>query len=376
MIRALLVLCLMFPVQSAAQTDAALQARLAVEALDIASQKLAQADSARDRVRALTETIQAYEAGLGAMRSGMRLIAVQETQLSQQLVIRNDEIATLLIVLQNIGPGATPDAFLHPAGPAGTARAGLLLAEMAPLLNERAASLRRELEDVQMLRALQTEAADRLEAGLQDVQAARTALNQAMAERTELPLQFTNDPVRMAILLASTDTLDGFAAALDEMVLDPSVLPRLTLNEQKGALSLPVQGVVLRAAGEVDAAGVSRPGLLIATRPRAIVTSPAAATIRYTGPLLDLGEVVILEPQGGTLFVLAGLDVVYAQAGEVIDAGAPLGLMGSKEAINGSDLSTDGDDTGTGRTETLYMEVRQNDIPEDPEDWFRTDKDG
>ena len=50
--------------------------------------------------------------------------------------------------------------------------------------------------------------------------------------------------------------------------------------------------------------------------------------------------------------------------------------MGSKEAINGSDLSTDGDDTGTGLTETLYMEVRQNDIPEDPEDWFRTDKDG
>jgi septal ring factor EnvC (AmiA/AmiB activator) len=250
------------------------------------------------------------------------------------------------------------------------------LAEIAPLLNERAASLRRELEDVQMLRALQTEAADRLEAGLQDVQAARTALNQAMAERTELPLQFTNDPVRMAILLASTDTLDGFARALDEMVLDPSVLPRLTLNEQKGALPLPVQGVVLRAAGEVDAAGVSRPGLLIATRPRAIVTSPAAATIRYTGPLLDLGEVVILEPQGGTLFVLAGLDVVYAQAGEVIEAGAPLGLMGSKEAINGSDLSTDGDDTGTGLTETLYMEVRQNDIPEDPEDWFRTDKDG
>ena len=41
-------------------------------------------------------------------------------------------------------------------------------------------------------------------------------------------------------------------------------------------------------------------------------------TIRYRGPLLDLGNVVILEPQPDTLFILSGLAEVYGTAGQVI----------------------------------------------------------
>ena len=182
--------------------------------------------------------------------------------------------------------------------------------------------------------------------------------------------------MREAILIASTDTLADFAKGLDRVPSAYSDDIAMSLEGQKGALELPVQGIILRFAGEADAAGVSRPGIILATRPRSIVTSPAAATIRYTGPLLDLGQVIILEPQTDVLFVLAGLDTVYGTAGEVIDAGAPLGLMGDAEAETGLDLSTDGDDTGVGRSETLYMEVRRNNLPEDPSLWFRMDKDG
>jgi septal ring factor EnvC (AmiA/AmiB activator) len=252
----------------------------------------------------------------------------------------------------------------------------MLLADITPALNAKAAAVRQDLEDVQVLRDLQTDAAARLQLGLQQVQEARTALNTAIANRTELPSRFTNDPVRTAILIASSETLDGFASGLSRLVVDETDAPDLSLNDRKGAMSLPVQAVVLRRPGEADAAGVKRPGLILATRPLAIVTSPSAATIRYTGPLLDLGQVVILEPQADTLFIFAGLDVVYGEAGQVIDEGEPLGLMGAKEATNGSELSTDGEATGADRTETLYIEVRQDNTPQDPTEWFRTDKDG
>ncbi|MEZ5674302.1 MAG: hypothetical protein R3D81_03325 [Thalassovita sp.] len=46
-------------------------------------------------------------------------------------------------------------------------------------------------------------------------------------------------------------------------------------------------------ADESDAAGIARPGVVLATRPRALVTTPTAATIRYLGPLLDYGNVMI-----------------------------------------------------------------------------------
>ena len=78
----------------------------------------------------------------------------------------------LLAVLQSIGT-ENPTAFLHPDGPTGTARAGLLLAELTPALNKRAEQLRRDLEDVQTLRTLQTDAEARLRTSLTAVQAAR-----------------------------------------------------------------------------------------------------------------------------------------------------------------------------------------------------------
>ncbi|MGJ8626912.1 MAG: murein hydrolase activator EnvC family protein [Sulfitobacter sp.] len=376
MIRAVLILLLIWPLAALAQSEAATQARAAAAELETASGLLDKADGARNRVKALTETIQAFEKGLGAMRAGLRQVAINEAQLSQKLQARDGEVAQLLGVLQNIGGTPSPVAFLHPDGPTGTARAGMLLAELTPALNTRADALRRDLEDVQTLRALQVDAADRLQKGLTEVQAARTALNQAMANRTDLPMRFTEDPVRTAILIASTETLDGFASGLSEVITDEVEPAPINLDGKIGDLALPVQGLILRSAGEADAAGIKRPGIIVATRPRAIVISPTAATIRYTGPLLDLGDVIILEPQADTLFVLAGLDVVYGQAGQVIAGGTPIGLMGGQSDENNTTLSPDREGTGTDRTETLYIEVRQDNTPQDPSDWFRTDKDG
>jgi septal ring factor EnvC (AmiA/AmiB activator) len=360
---------------AAAQSDAAAQARAAVGMLEDAALQLDAADGARDRVRALTGTIQAFETGLAAMRTGLRQAAIREEQLSARLEARDGEVGQLLAVLQSIGQ-TNPTVLLHPDGPTGTARAGLLLAELTPALNQRADQLRRDLEDVQTLRTLQTDAEERLRASLTAVQEARAALNQAIAERTNLPMRFTEDPVSTAILIASTETLDGFASGLSQIVTNENINVEAPVNieGQIGVLPLPVQSLVLRGMNEADAAGVKRPGLLLATRPRAIVTSPTAATIRYQGPLLNFGNVMILEPRAETLFVLAGLETVYGEIGQVIAAGSPIGLMGGAET--GGELSTDGDGTGTARSETLYIEVRQDNVPQDPASWFRTDRNG
>ncbi|MAM25605.1 MAG: peptidase M23 [Rhodobacteraceae bacterium] len=375
MMRALIIGLMLWPALLWAEQDAARQARAAADQLEAASALLDAAEGAGDRVAALTETIQAYEKGLAAMRASLRQAAINESQLQARLQARDGEVAQLLSVLQSIGGDPSPVVLLHPDGPMGTARAGMLLAELSPALNARAEALRRDLDSVKMLRRLQTDAAGRLQEGLAEVQAARTTLNQAMANRTELPKRFTEDPVRTAILIASTETLEGFASGLSEIATEEIEPAPVNLDGKVGDLALPVQGLVLRGANEPDAAGVSRPGIILATRPRAIVTTPAAATIRYVGPLLDLGNVVILEPQVDTLFVLAGLDVVYGEAGQVIAGGTPIGLMGAPQGAVPGALSTLSDGTGTDRSETLYIEVRQNNIPQDPQDWFRTDKD-
>ncbi|MGP6088465.1 murein hydrolase activator EnvC family protein [Antarctobacter jejuensis] len=351
--------------------DAGEQARAAAEALEAASVLLGTAEEAQDRVAALTDTVRAYEDGLAAMREGLRAAAIRETELSRKLAAQEAEVASLLGALMAVGDRAAPQTLFHPEGPLGAARSGMLVAAVTPGLAAKASALRSDLEEVSALRALQQSAADTLQEGLTDAQKARTALSQAIADRTDLPRRFKDDPIRTAILISATETLQGFASGLAQIAEEDQGPPLPPVMDLKGTLPLPVRGVVLHEAGDRDAAGVSRPGVVIATRPGALVTTPTAATIRYNGPLLDYGFVTILEPQADVMFVLAGLDVVYGEIGQVLPAGSPVGLMGGSIDNN---VSPSGDGTGAGRTETLYIEVREGDVPEDPLRWFATDK--
>lgn len=374
LIAALLCACLSTGAALAQDSSAADAARAAADRLAAAGIQLDEAEGARDRVKALTETVQAFENGLEAMRDGLRRAAIREEVLSRELQSREDEISKLLGVLQSMGSAPSPVLLLHPSGPVGTARSGMILAEVTPALNIRVTELRDKLQEVSVLRALQQSAADKLQKGLDGAQEARTTLSKAIADRTDLPQRFTADPVKTALLIASTETLEGFASGLSQIATDETASTLPDILDRKGALSLPVKGRILRRAGEADAAGITRPGIVMATRPRAMVLTPTAATLRYTGPLLDYGNVTILEPQAGILLVFAGLDVVYGHAGQVLSAGSPVGLMGGNDPDPGALLPRDGQETATGQTETLYIEVRQDNTSVDPAEWFKTDE--
>jgi septal ring factor EnvC (AmiA/AmiB activator) len=178
-------------------------------------------------------------------------------------------------------------------------------------------------------------------------------------------LRLTEDPQALRDLLQSADTLGAFASGL---ALDPAATSGFAAA--KGQHEFPVLGTVLLRPDEVDARGVSRPGLTLATRPAALVTAPWPATIRYRGPLLDYGNVMIIEPGDGYLLVIAGLSDVFGEVGEVIAKGAALGLMGGS-ITDRADLLAPAVQGGASReTETLYMELRDGTKAIDPTDWF------
>lgn len=358
-----------------AENAPAAEARAAAILLEDATRSLDQADGARNRVKALTQTVRAYEAGLRAMREGLRRAAIHEQALAGELDASKKEIAQLLGVLQSMGNAPTPVLLLHPSGPVGTARSGMILAEVTPALNDRADNLARKLSEIAVLRALQQSAANKLQDGLVGVQDARTALSQAIADRKQLPRRFTEDPVKTALLIASTESLEGFASGLSQIAIGEVTSELPGIEDRQGELPLPVGGRILRHAGEADAAGITRPGIVMATPPRALVTTPAAATIRYHGKLLDYGNVMILEPQSGLLLVLAGLDVVYGEIGQVLPGGSPVGLMGGVNPDDDGIVPAELQESATDWSETLYIEVRQDNTPVDPELWFETNKD-
>lgn len=361
-------LCLMLVAGAAPAATVAEQAQAAAASLQAAVASLGKANQARDRVQALTKTISAYEEGLTALRESLRQVSIRETTLVLQFDAKRDRVAQLVGVLSRMEADPAPLLLLHPSGPLGTVRSGMMIADVTPALQAEAEAMRAELQEVRDLRALQVSAGQTLTEGLRVAQEARTELSKAISDRTNLPKRFTEDPEVLKGLLESADTLDAFAngLALNEVEAEGMA----DFGFAHGKLPLPVLGTVLRRPNEADGAGVRRPGMVLATRAQALVTAPWSGTLRYRGPLLNFGNVIILEPGAGYLLVLAGMETVYGEVGEVVAAGAPLGLMGGGTPGMEEFLVSAQDGGGARDTETLYVELRQGSIATDPMPWF------
>lgn len=370
-LKILVLLALSAP--AAAQVDPSHAAKRAAQQISSATIALDEAQSASNRVEALTNAVQAFEAGLEAMREGLRRATIRERSISLEFEARREEVAQLIGVLQSMESSPTPLLLLHPSGPLGTARSGMILSDVTPSIHARAEELRSRLQEVALLRSLQESAVQSLQEGLFGAQNARTELSLAISDRTDLPRRFVEDPERLQSLLEGSETLEAFATGLvQEKEAAPLVI--MDFEATKGNLDLPVLGRLLRGFNEVDASGIKRPGLLIGASPLSVVTSPAPATIRYRGPLLDYGNVIILEPQAGYLLVFAGLSEVYGDVGQVLLTGSPVGLMGGKAPEAEEFLQKTRNGSGTSRSETLYIELRQGKSPIDPAPWFAVTK--
>jgi murein hydrolase activator len=363
MIRAILLACL---AACPAAADPVTEAQVAAEELRQAGLAFAGADRAPDRVAALTDTVRAYERGLTVLRDALRDAALRERAIRDRFDAESASLAQLLGTLETMSRSPEATVLLHPAGALGTARASILMAEAAPVLAAEAARLRTELEELQVLVLLRQTSLETLEEGLAAAQAARVALGQAAADRA--PTASATEEAIVLALLNGADTLDAFASSLT--TAEAGEVGADEFSAARGRLPLPVDGVLLSGYGARDAAGVARPGLLVAAAPRALVTAPWPGSVRYAGPLLDYGNVIILEPEAGYLLVLAGLGDVFVTTGKVVRQDDPLGLMSGQDEAAQGNLIAAADAGSRSRPETLYIELRASGGTEDPAPWF------
>ncbi|SDD25253.1 Septal ring factor EnvC, activator of murein hydrolases AmiA and AmiB [Paracoccus isoporae] len=367
------LLCAALATPVAAQENAGEDAARAAFALREATGRLEEALTKDDQVTALTEMIDAYETGLASLRAGLRQAGIREQEIRAKWEARRDQLSSIIGVMMSMETSPETLMLLHPAGPEATARSGMILSSVVPGLREQADALKANLDDIAEVRVLQEDAANTLAEGLGRVQEARRLLASAVTDRSTMPKRFAENPEELQALEKSAATLDAFAEGIADMESDVGP-PLADFDGAQGSLPLPVQGKVLRRYGEADAAGIERPGLVIATAPASLVTAPWPATIRYRGPLLDYGNVTILEPAKDYLLILAGMAQVFGEVGDVLAAGEPVGLMGGTEppaqefgiefVVN---AATGGD---ADRTETLYLELRRDKETLDPAEWF------
>lgn len=348
-----------------AAADPAETIRTAAERVRAAEAGLAAGAAEPVDLARFADAVSAYEAAVAALAGGVAEADGRTLALRDGFAARRTELMRLVATLQAISRTPVPGRGVHPDGPLGAARAATMMERLEPALRREAAALAGEVKALRAAEAVEAEGAGALAAARTRLAAARSGLAAAMAAAGP-PDTGPADPA-LTMMARDSESLTALAAALARIgdAPQPPAGP-------VGPLLWPVAGTVSQKFGEPDAAGVRRPGIVVATPDLAIVKAPADAVVRYAGPFLEYGYVTVLEPAPETMIVLAGLSRLQVRTGAFVGRGDLVGMMGGRSP-DVEESVTPPLEAGTGPTETLYIEIRQGQGPVDPEPLFPSD---
>ncbi|NNM70899.1 murein hydrolase activator EnvC family protein [Enterovirga aerilata] len=339
------------------------------------------------------------EASMRALEAELATIEGSETALRDSLESRRAVIADVLAALQRLGRGAAPAMLVRPEDILAAIRSAILLGAVVPGLRDEAQSLATDLGELVRLRDLRQANRAALERELdllrQDDERLQVLVRLRSDRLKAAEASLGEERARSAALGAEArslkelvDRLDGelgaarreaeaerrraeaearqvrerFAAASSR---DPARLaPKIPFAEARGTLARPVIGPVAREFGAPDGQGGTMRGIVIATRPKALVTSPADGWVSYAGPFRSFGRLLIINAGDGYYLLLAGMDRISVETGQFVLAGEPVGQMG-EGASSSAALSV-----VEGNGPALYVEFRKDGGPVDPRPWW------
>ena len=349
---------------------------------------------------ASAKQIQNSEEKISRMESELETLRADLKKAEENFVVEDDNLIKTLSALQNLALKPTEALFVQPLTPVEIIRSAMLLREAVPYLQENAARIREDLEKIeaqknlvekqvariirqkkilekeheQMKALVQRKSKIRNAVEIKSVKAKkkveqlasqandlRDLLNKLEKQRQEKMRRQEEERRRLAELKAAearraaeeTKKLEEKQRA-DLIKFKPEVINEVGENfvKAKGHLLRPARGPVVTAYGEQMSKGVTSKGIIIKTRSQAQVISPYDGTVIFAGPFRGYGNLIIIEHGQGYLSLLAGLEEVDCELGQMLLAGEPVGQM---------------PESGDAR---LYVELRKDNHPVNPLTWI------
>ena len=349
---------------------------------------------------ASAKQIQNSEEKISRMESELETLRADLKKAEENFVVEDDNLIKTLSALQNLALKPTEALFVQPLTPVEIIRSAMLLREAVPYLQENATRIREDPEKIenqknlvekqvariirqkkileneheQMKALVQRKSKIRNAVEIKSVKAKkkverlasqandlRDLLNKLEKQRQEKLRRQEEERRRLAELKAAearraaeeTKKLEEKQRA-DLIKFKPEVINEVGENfvKAKGHLLRPARGPVVTAYGEQMSKGVTSKGIIIKTRSQAQVISPYDGTVIFAGPFRGYGNLIIIEHGQGYLSLLAGLEEVDCELGQMLLAGEPVGQM---------------PESGDAR---LYVELRKDNHPVNPLTWI------
>lgn len=318
-------------------------------------------------------------------------LTAEEAVILDRLLSDREALIDVLAALQRIERGTPPALAAAPGDAEEAARAASLLASITPDLQARAEALAAELENLRTVReAVEAQRLD-LASTEAELDTRQATIRQLLVERRELEARRRGEAERLADVAATAgeqarslrqllETLrgmteisprfnprrlirsgdsptpalrpeDGLVAARAAM----APIETLRFADSRGELRPPVEGPIVLRFRQTDENNEPLEGIRIRTRAGGQVVAPFDTRVEYAGSFTTYNGLLILSAGDDYYIVLAGLGSIYAQAGQSVLAGEPVGEMPADGEV----------------APDLYLEIRRGETAVDPEPWLR-----
>lgn len=312
-----------------------------------------EADQARRRAAAMAARIQQAEADIQAAQARIAIISRMQRAQAARLAAKQEPVVRLTAALQMMARRPLALALVQPGSVSDAVHMRAVLGQILPVIQERTAGLRAELDRSRVLRESAEQAASSLtqsQAELRNRQAALQTLETrkrlaAKDYRSNADLESdralamgerARDIVDLMDRLQAAGDLRDALAALPGPLLRPArpdlaAAPAPTEKRQPNGpppYRLPVMGQLVTGMGELSESGVRSRGLTIVTQPGALAVAPTAGRVVFAGPYRGYGQILILDHGGGWTTLITGLLRISATVGDKVRQGDPLGSAG------------------------------------------------
>ena len=315
-------------------------------------------DAARARAEqaAVAAHIQAAEADIATARDRIRIIEGLRARQRARLAEKQAPIARLVAALQMMARRPPALTLIQPGSLSDLVHVRSLLASTLPVIRERTAGLRAEVEEGNRLRRHADRAVATLVAGQRRLEVQRIELAKLEAAHRRRSQNLVDSAMfeqdrAIALGEQARDIVDlirelGDQAQLrEELASLPGPVPRPIIPGQAATpireavvrptarprYRLPVVGRLLSGMGELSDTGVRTRGLTLATASGAQVIAPTAGRIAYAGAFRGYGHIVIVDHGGGWTTLITNLASVAVGVGDTVDQGSPLGRAAARK---------------------------------------------
>ena len=347
--------------------------------------------------------IQNTEDRISAMEKQLARLQKELKTAEDDFIKEDENLIQTLYALQNLALKPTEALFVQPLTPVEIIRSAMLLRETVPFLAEEAAQIREKLDNIATKKSKIEQQVKKISSNKLALEKEHRQMKQLIRKKAKIRSQIEDKSAaarqKIKQLAAQAKDIKELLVKLEKerkerqekLKREREELERyraeqeaLAVNERrekerqeqaksddliksqtayikdvgqnfvkaKGKLSMPARGPIVAAYGQETAKGVSAKGISIKTRSEAQVVSPFDGTVIFAGPFRGYGNIIIIEHGEHYMSLLAGLNSIDCEVGQMLLAGEPIGQMPKSAEAK------------------LYVELRKDSRPIDPEAWF------